>query len=160
MFSREELAGPNVEFSRHAAPKRMIARYRPMPRGRPAMTGCSLAQTELLRHRFWAAELLICGPQQLRYCEPAKTFGLRSRNRTIATFQNYWTAELSELRAKTAALSRICHRFWIARRQPNYCKHAKDFDPRALPNQQTAASSLLRGERFVCCETLISPTRI
>ena len=152
--------GPNDKFSRHAARKPMIARYRRMPRGRPAMTSCSLAQTELLRHRFWAAELLICGPQQLRYCKPAKTFGLRSCNRTIATFQNYWTAELSEFRAKTAALLPARDRFWIARRQPNYCKPAKDFDPRALPNQQTAASSLLRGERFVCCETLLSPPRI
>ena len=150
----------NVEFSRHAARKPMIARYRRMPHGRPAMTSCSLAQTKLLRHRFWAAELSICGPRKLCYCEPARDFGLHSRNRTIATFQNYWTAELSEFRAKTAALSRICNRFWIARRQPNYCKPAKDFDPRALAGQQTAASSLLRGERFVCYETLLSPPRI
>ena len=138
----------------------MIARYRPMPHGRPAITSWNLAETQLLRHRFWAAELLICGRRKLCYCEPARDFGLRSHNRTIATFQNYWTAELSEFRAKTAALLPARDRSWIARRQPNYCKPAKDFDPRALPGQQTAACSLLRGQRIIRNETLISTTRI
>ena len=68
MFSLEELAGPNVEFSRHAARKPMIARYRRMPHGRlqfvvgtslPPLTFCNLlklarcsirtAQTNVLR---------------------------------------------------------------------------------------------------------------
>jgi len=74
---------PNVEFSRHAARKPMIARYRQMPRGRPGMPSWSLSATQLLRHRFWAAELLTCGLQQLRYCKPETNFGLRSHNRTI-----------------------------------------------------------------------------
>ena len=122
MFSQEEIAGPNDKFSRHAARKPMIARYRRMPRGRPAMTSCSLAQTELLRHRFWAAELLICGRRKLCYCEPARDFGLRSRNRTIATFQNYWTAELSEFRPK----------------ELHYCQPATDFGLR--DDNQTIAN--------------------
>jgi len=103
---------------------------------------------------------LTCGPQQLRYSKPATTFGLRSHNQTIATSHSFWTAELSEFPAKTAALLPARDRLWIAQRQPNYCKPAKDFDPRALPGQQTAASSLLRGQRFVCYETTLSPTRI
>ena len=138
----------------------MIARYRRMPRGRPAMPSCSLAANQLLRHRFWAAELLTCGPRKLCYCEPATDFGLRSHNQTIATSHSFWAAELSEFRAKTNPLLPARDRFWIARRQPNYCKPAKNFDPRALPRQQTAASSLLRGQRFVCYETPLSPTRI
>jgi len=138
----------------------MIARYRQMPRGRPGMPSWILAQNLLLRHRFWAAELLICGPQQLRYCQPATDFGLRGDNQTIATSHDFWTAEFLEFRATTTARLQTRDRFWIARRQPNYCKPAKDFDPRALPRQQPAASSLLRGERFVRYETLLSLTRI
>jgi len=42
----------------------------------------NLAATQLLRHRFWAAELLICGPQ-LRYCQPATDFGLRAPPRQL-----------------------------------------------------------------------------
>ena len=51
MFSLEELAGFNAEFSRHAAQKPMIARYRQMPHGRlqfvvgtglPPLTFCNL----------------------------------------------------------------------------------------------------------------------
>ena len=51
MFSREEIAGPNAEFSRHAARKPMVARYRRMPHGRlqfivgtslPPLTFCNL----------------------------------------------------------------------------------------------------------------------
>ena len=50
-LSRDELAGPNVEFSRHAARKPILARYRRMPRGRlqflvgtslPPLTFCNL----------------------------------------------------------------------------------------------------------------------
>ena len=33
-LSRDELAGPNVEFSRHAARKPIVARYRRVPHGR------------------------------------------------------------------------------------------------------------------------------
>ena len=68
MFSREEIAGFNVEFSRRAARKPMIARYRQMPHGRlqfvvgtslPPLTFCNLpklpdcgirtAQTNVMR---------------------------------------------------------------------------------------------------------------
>jgi len=65
----------------------MIARYRRMPRGRPAIFSWSLTATELLRHRLWTAELLICVPQQLRYCKPATNFGLRAplKRREFAT---------------------------------------------------------------------------
>ena len=68
MFSQEEIAGPNVEFSRHAAREPMVARYRRMPHGRlqfvvgtslppltfcnlPKLPGCGIrtAQTNLLR---------------------------------------------------------------------------------------------------------------
>ena len=37
MLSPERLAGYNVEFSRHAARKPMVARYRRVPHGRPAI---------------------------------------------------------------------------------------------------------------------------
>ena len=110
---------PNVEFSRHAARKPMIARYRQMPRGRPGMPSWSLSATQLLRHRFWAAELLTCGLQQLRYCKPETNFGLRSHNRTIcesatdfglrghnrtiATSRDFWTAELLEFQSQVCA---------------------------------------------------------
>ena len=114
------------EFSRHAAPKLMIAQYRPRPRGRPAMTSWSLATTQLLRHRFWAAELLICGPQQLHYWELAAAFGLRSHNRTFANWRKILDC------VTTTELLRTCGIFWVAQQQPNYCEPAKDFD---LPNQ-------------------------
>ena len=68
MFSQEEIAGPNAEFSRHAARKPMVARYRRMPHGRlqfvvgtslppltfcnlPKLPGCGIrtAQTNVMR---------------------------------------------------------------------------------------------------------------
>ena len=68
LFSREEIAGANVKFSRRAAWKPMIARYRRMPHGRlqfvvgtslppltfcnlPKLPGCDIrtAQTNVLR---------------------------------------------------------------------------------------------------------------
>ena len=49
MFSREELAGANVEFSRRAARKPMIARYRRMPHGRLQF---------LVRTLHWALSLI------------------------------------------------------------------------------------------------------
>jgi len=55
------------------------------------MLSWNLAATELLRHSFWAAELLTCGPQQLRCCKPATDFGLRElgklTNIVIAEFR-------------------------------------------------------------------------
>ena len=86
-FRSKDLSWPNDKFSRHAARKPMIARYRRMPRGRPAMPSWNLAATELLRHRFWAAELLTCGPQQLRYCESATNFELCAPTRQLGDCQ-------------------------------------------------------------------------
>ena len=64
MFSLEELAGFNVEFSRHAARKLRIARYCQMPHGRlqflvgtglPPLTFCNL--TKLTGCNIRAAQL-------------------------------------------------------------------------------------------------------
>ena len=50
MFSLEELAGYNVEFSRHAARNPMVARYRQMPHGRlQFIVGTSFAATDVLQ---------------------------------------------------------------------------------------------------------------
>ena len=89
MFSREELAGPTVEFSRHAARKPMVARYRRMPHGRlqfivgtslppltfcnlPKLPGCGIrtAQTNVLRApgNYFDAEF-----RQLSSCRATKT---------------------------------------------------------------------------------------
>ena len=51
MFLPERLAGYNVEFSRHAARKPMVARYRRMPHGRlECLVGICVASTALLQH--------------------------------------------------------------------------------------------------------------
>jgi hypothetical protein len=100
MFSLEELAGYNVEFSRHAARKPMVARYRRMPHGRlefivgtslpqltfsdlPKLPGCGMrtAQTNVLRapRNYFDAEfrqLMGCirRREHLPNCERAQTF--------------------------------------------------------------------------------------
>ena len=104
MFSREELAGPNDKFSRHAARKPMIARYRRMPHGRlqfivgtslppltfcnlPKLPGCGIrsAQTNVLRahgNYFDAGfrQLMGCRttkPPRIFYCAPRDSFAMK-----------------------------------------------------------------------------------
>jgi len=111
----------------------MVARNRRMPRGRPGMPSWSLAQNLLLRHRFWAAELLICGPQQLRYCQPATDFGLRAPLRQlcycglrkILSCERKFRFLLDILTIKPRKLDRINAyapglETWIMRRAPTY----------------------------------------
>ena len=108
-FRQQELAGSNAKFSRHAARKPMIARYRRMPRGRPAMTSCSLAQTELLRHRFWAAELLICGRRsfaianlrEILDCAAATELLQLSKTIGLQSFQNSGPKQLHDCQPAT-----------------------------------------------------------
>ena len=81
MFSLEELAGPNVEFSRRAARKPMIARYRQMPHGRlQFVVGTSLPP------------LTFCNPPKLPGCDirTAQTNVLRAPG-------NYFDAEFRQL---------------------------------------------------------------
>ena len=98
----------------------MIARNRRMPRGRPGMLSCSLAQTELLRHRFWAAELLTCGPQQLRYCKPAKNFGLRTPPSRLCYCDYQQHTILLPRRTLRALMDTLaCNRFMKETRYPS-----------------------------------------
>ena len=136
----------------------MIARYRRMPRGRPAMPCWCLAKTQLI-----ATQILGCRALDF----PATTTAL------FANLQQILGC------AATTELLRTCERFWIAQRQPNYCKPAKDFGlpaPRQvcyceqskpnfattfmLPNYQTAASLLLGWQRLIRNETRLSLSRI
>ena len=62
----------------------MIARYRRMPRGRPAMPSWDLAETQLLRNRLWTAELLTYRLRQLDNCtiaNPLRNLELRALSR-------------------------------------------------------------------------------
>ena len=107
----------NDKFSRHAARKPMIARYRPMPRGRPAMTSWNLAENPTI-----ATQILDCRAFDLR---PTTTALLQ-------TCERFWVAR------RQPNYLRTCESFWAARRQPNYCELAKGFglrgDNRTIAN--------------------------
>ena len=130
MFSREEIAGPNVEFSRHAARKPMVARYRQMPHGRlQFIVGTGLPP------------LTFCNLPKLPSCDirTAQTNLLRAP-------ENYFDAGCRQL------MSCVRRRDHL----PN-CERAQIFE---LPRHQNTASLLLRGPRLIRYETMFSREKI
>ena len=130
MFSREEIAGPNAEFSRHAARKPMVARYRRMPHGRlQFIVGTSLPP------------LTFCNLPKLPSC------GFRSAQiNLLQAPENYFDAGFRQLMGCVRRRDHL----------PN-CERAQTFD---LPHHQNTANLLLRGPRFVRYETMFSREEI